>query len=289
MQRYRDIMVGVDGSAHSDKAVIWAAEEAAAQGLELRIVAVLSPWGDGSSIALDLERSHESTYRQTLRAAKMQAQERVPDLVVHTELRIGETVNELALESATARLVVTGSRGRGGFSGLLLGSTSMRLTTRAQAPVVVLPQHMKDSKRSGVVVGADGSQQAQQALAFAFEYAQRHSSTLTAVRAVQDPQLHRYSRTDADVVAALVERAERLVLEELAPWREKFPGVEILPRVLRGHPTDLLRRTAEQAELLVVGRRGRGMARSTFLGSVSHGVLHHAKCPVAVVGHSAAV
>ena len=80
-------------------------------------------------------------------------------------------------------------------------------------------------------------------------------------------------------------RDERLVLaESMAGWQEKFPEVEVHHRVTLGdHPVATLVRKSRDARLLVVGCRGRSAVRSVLLGSVSHGVLHHAKVPVAVV------
>jgi nucleotide-binding universal stress UspA family protein len=84
--------------------------------------------------------------------------------------------------------------------------------------------------------------------------------------------------------AAMAAREERLVLaESLAGWEEKFPDVEVVQQVVLGHPVPSLVSRAAKARLLVVGSRGHSSLRSLVLGSVSHGVLHHATGPVAVV------
>lgn len=283
MQYYQDIVVGIDGSSQSHDAVRWAADEAITRGLALRIVTVLAPWGDGSSIALDLKASHEPRYRELLAEAKKVALERDKNLIVKTQLRVGEAVHELALESAGAEMVVTGSRGRGGFSGLLLGSTSLRLSVRSQAPLVVVRRpHTRGDRQ--IVVGYDGSDDAQAALGFAFEHAQERGVGLTVARAVQEPALYSPAAADLEAVAAVLRQTEKAVERQLRPWQDKYPQVPTSIRVRRGQPANVLRRATENADLLVVGTRGRGLARSLLLGSISHGVLHHAPCPVAVVG-----
>ena len=79
-------------------------------------------------------------------------------------------------------------------------------------------------------------------------------------------------------------RDERLVLaESMAGWQEKFPDVSVEHLVVLGHPVPTLVSRSTQARLLVVGSRGHSALRSLVLGSVSHGVLHHATGPVAVV------
>jgi nucleotide-binding universal stress UspA family protein len=83
---------------------------------------------------------------------------------------------------------------------------------------------------------------------------------------------------------ALVANEEKRVLaESMAGWSEKYPDVQVEYQILPGHPVQALVIGAATSSLLVVGSRGRGSLRSLLLGSVSHGVLHHTRGPVAVV------
>ncbi|MEU4767664.1 universal stress protein [Actinosynnema sp. NPDC023794] len=142
----------------------------------------------------------------------------------------------------------------------------------------------RSSDAGPVVVGIDGSQISEAALAFAFEAADTREVPLIAVRA----------RTDSVIEAAMVplvdwdavEAEERsLLAERLAGWGEKYPDVVMRPVVVRDRPAHALIEQAigTAAQLVVVGSRGRGGAAGLVLGSASHAVLHHSPCPVAVV------
>ncbi|MFF4615534.1 universal stress protein [Nonomuraea jabiensis] len=70
----------------------------------------------------------------------------------------------------------------------------------------------------------------------------------------------------------------------LAPWRDKYPEVELVESIVPGHPAPALAGASKAADLVVVGSRGRGGFTAAGLGSVSHGVPHRARCLVAVIG-----
>jgi nucleotide-binding universal stress UspA family protein len=81
----------------------------------------------------------------------------------------------------------------------------------------------------------------------------------------------------------VAEDLERMMVEALSGWSEKYPDVEVHRHLVRGHAVEMLVQESEGAALLVVGRRGHGGFPGLPLGSVSNGVLHHADCPVAVL------
>jgi nucleotide-binding universal stress UspA family protein len=86
----------------------------------------------------------------------------------------------------------------------------------------------------------------------------------------------------ADV--AELETAERhAVAQALQGWHGKYPGVALTTRLIPGDARHALATVSQDAQLVVVGSRGHGGFGGLLLGSVSHYLLHHAACPVAVV------
>ncbi|MER7134415.1 universal stress protein, partial [Streptosporangium saharense] len=78
------------------------------------------------------------------------------------------------------------------------------------------------------------------------------------------------------------QQERRALAEALAGWGERHPDVKVTERLEYGHPVEALREASTEADLLVVGSRGRGDLTGLLLGSVSHALLHHAACPVVV-------
>jgi nucleotide-binding universal stress UspA family protein len=162
----------------------------------------------------------------------------------------------------------------------------LHVTAHAACPVIAVPWAMEsDVPRHGVVVGVDGSELSEAAIDYAFDMASELREPLIAIHAWHDP-----TRTGVGLMMPIgydpadVVKEERLALaESLAGWQEKFPDVEVERNFVLGHPVPALVSRAAHARILVVGCRGRGVLRSLVLGSVSHGVLHHATSPVAVV------
>jgi len=139
-----------------------------------------------------------------------------------------------------------------------------------------------------IVVGIDGSPQSLGALRFALAEAALRGAKVRAVHAWSIPYAP-LSTAPFVVVADLpelersvMEHAER-VLDEALQQLELPEGVEVEREVAKGDATHALIRSAENAELLVVGSRGRGGFAGLLLGSVSQRCAHHAPCPVVIV------
>jgi len=276
------VIVGADDAASTGAAVDWAADEADLRGARLHLVHAWQgePEGPGSE---DADQARQSG-AQMLDALVRRAADRHPELRITSGAVEVPPREALTALSAEAQLLVLGSRGRGGFPALLIGSTSLHLAAHAACPVVVVPGNAPEPG-AGVAVGLDGRQADDEVLAFAFETAQRRQLPLTAVHAWSYP-LIRLSGHPAPPVYELghVEAEEaRLVAELLAGWREKYPGVPVAEDIVRSGPAKRLVALSGSRQLLVVGRRGTPDGPVGRLGSVSQAVVQHARCPVAVV------
>lgn len=125
------IVLAVDGSPDSEKAVDFAIAEAQWRGAEILAVHAWRP--DHESAGTGVE-----TAERLLSQAVAGRRERAPDVVIRQEVLSGETREVLIEASKSAQLVVVGARGRGGFSGMLLGSVSQAVLRRACCPVAVV-------------------------------------------------------------------------------------------------------------------------------------------------------
>lgn len=283
------VVVGVDGSDGSRAALAFATEEARRRDAPLHLLHALA-WPLGGTAAelppdVRLRTAVEQGAQTLLTTAAGGATDVLGTDRVSWSVADGDPVGILNAASAEAQLLVLGSRGVGGVAGLLLGSTATAVVTRAVCPVVVLPDPtaVVVSPRTAVVVGVEGRPGDEAVLAFAFGEAAARGTGLVAVHAWQDAVLETSFPSMSPLVdwAGVLLDEERVLAEALAGWREKKPDVAVREVLLRERTARALVSVALTAELLVVGHRHRGpLAR---LGSTTHGVLHRAGCPVAVV------
>lgn len=292
---HKTIVVGHDGSAGSDVALGWALDLAERRRAPVKVVRAFErsmfatglgdPYGTGELDSLRTRAEEDlSTARDRARATH-------PGVEVTAALEEGVAQHVLVGLSRQADSVVLGSRGAGGFSTLVAGSTTMYVATHAECAVVAVPSSAPSPHARGVVVGVDGSEVSEAAIAYGFQHAAELGSPLTAVHAWSEPLTGTAVRAAMPIPGdpAAYSRSQQILLaESLAGWSEKYPDVEVHRLVVHGHPVRALADAASGAELLVVGCHGRGAVRSILLGSVSHGVLHLSTSPVAVVrGHTA--
>lgn len=286
MEPVRPVVVGTDGSASGAAALLRAVDEAEHPRRPLRVLHAMDVrYGAAFSRANPVFVADERrAAEEVLDAAVAAARAAAPGLDVRGLLAAGPPAAALVEQAADADLVVVGCRGRGGFTGLLLGSTSRDVAMRAPGAVLVVrPGGVGAGPSAGrVVVGVDGEPQSADALAFAFARAAERGLGLTAVHVARSPAVyvdmpvsHRWDWAE--------EAARTLLTGCLAGWRERCPGVDVVARAVLGNAAAVLVGESVGAELLVVGSRGRGRVGGLLLGSVGHAVLHHAGCPVAVV------
>ncbi|MEU8104909.1 universal stress protein [Nonomuraea muscovyensis] len=281
------IVVGFDGSESSLRAVAWAGQEAALRGAPLRIVHAMARWTPDALLVPEpagWEVEAEAAAREQLEQVASQARTDRPGVPVTTEVVPSGAAEGLLQAAEGAQLLVVGNRGHGGFAELLLGSVSRRVAARATCPVAVVRQPL-GADLGVVVVGVTGLPGQEALLDFAFREAALRDVVLRAVHAwthpgtvtpwVVEPVVH-------DVEAVGQDEA-LLLAQALAGWREKFPDVEVVQRVVHKQPAEALVDASEEADLVVVGASHRMARALPGLGGTAHAVLHHARAPVIVV------
>ncbi|NKZ07455.1 universal stress protein [Actinomadura latina] len=281
------IIVGVDGSEPSLLAVDWAAAEAARRDAPLHLVHAVPPWlldVPDDPDAAEMRKRILDGGREIVDTGVARARARVPGLEVTGEQAGGQPARALIERAAGAVLLVTGSRGKGGLTGLALGSVAMQTASHAPCPAVVVRANGRTAYGE-IVVGVDGSRANEAAVGFAFEEASLRGARLRALLAWSHPASTGPGDMqplvyDRDIVEA---EEKRVLAESLAGWRAKYPDVEVVPEAVRGRAVRALAEASVHADLLVVGSRGRGGFTGLLLGSVGHAMLHRAHCPVAVI------
>ncbi|GAB7039055.1 MULTISPECIES: universal stress protein [Catenuloplanes] len=278
MSRTDHLTLGFDDSPGARTALHWALDEAARTGAALRLALVLDtpavpapvpyPVGWPDQAAMDVATAVLD--RVTEAAAHSH-----PAVPVTRTVRRGAPARVLEDLSRTSRLLVLGSHGHGGFTGMLLGSTGVSVSAHAHCPVVVVRRHA--DPHGHVAVGLDGSPASRIALRFAARAAVSRGVPLHAVR-VWTPPSPLWEPSGFD--AAAVQAAETAALDKDLV---DCPSTRITAEVVAGNPAGVLLAAARHAQLVVVGTRGHGGFTGMLLGSVSQHLLHHAPCPVAVV------
>ena len=282
----KTITVGADGSDGGLSAVEWAAEAAERRGLPLRIVHASAPWLYTTPVDPRFGAIREwllTGAQEVVDAAVEAARRRAPDITVEGEAVPGPAARAMLEKAEDAAIVVVGSRGSGQVTGLLFGSTALQVVTHSPVPVVAV-RDLEPGVRREIAIGVDGSEAEESAIGFAFEEAGLRKARLRVIHVWSHPSTGNGNMKSLVYDPQLVTEEElRLLAESLAPWREKYPDIEVVPEVVRGRPVRILSGASARADLLVVGTRGRGGFAGLLLGSVSHTLLHHAHCPLAVV------
>ncbi|WP_344682664.1 universal stress protein [Saccharopolyspora taberi] len=284
------VVVGYDLSDASRRAVWWAAREAASRHRRLLLVHVFVwPFSERVPVTVPAQEEVVEPLQQALRrelAVLVEGCREIgPGLDIGSELPFGDPSEVLAATAQDAALLVLGAVGAGGVASHL-GSTAAELLARGSgAPVVVVRGRGPEPGTGPVVVGVDGSAVSEKAVQFAFDFASRHEAVLVAAHSWSDAPLDPYARVQHWEVpwTEMRDDALELLSRSLAGWAEQYPDVTVRRAVSAAQAAHTLVEEAEGASLLVVGSHGRGRVRRLLLGSVSHAVVHHAPCPVAVI------
>ncbi|MBQ0984780.1 universal stress protein [Streptomyces sp. F63] len=292
------VVAGVDGSDASLRAVDWAADAAVRHETPLRVLCATGP-----ALGTPVPELEENAERIRDLAVE-HARKRVPSVDVTGEIVPESAADALLSAGRNAFTLVVGSRGRGGVTGMLLGSVGLAVAGRADCPVVVVrgePDGGKEPVVLGIqdedagegpspVPGIEDTAEGRSAAEYAFREAQRRGCELIAVHAWRAPGGGRSAvpgapdtgdRGDADEQCRA--RAGKVIDEAVAQAGERYPDVVVRRRAVAGSARQALLNAAREASLLVVGAHARRGHFGLQLGLVNHAVLHHSPCPVAVV------
>jgi nucleotide-binding universal stress UspA family protein len=273
------IVVGYDGSPGAAQALRWAAREAWARGTTLTVCLAWTPDHmelPTESAQCDLARQHG---QEVLTRGLPYAESVLGPGRVRADLTAGSAAQVLCERSQVAEMVVVGSRGHGELPGMRLGSVAWQVAGHASGRVVVVRGAWRPANRAPgpVVLGADGSPAGLAATVFAFKEAELRDVPLVTVCALIDA-LGRFGGS-----RQLEEDFDYLV----AAAAKEHPEVSVVRQVLPGAPRAALLSAAADAQLLVVGARGRGGFDEMSLGSIAQAMLLYAPGPVAVVRQAA--
>lgn len=281
------VVVGVDGSPNASDAALWAAHEAATRGTGLLIVHA-EPLHEDPAALETSSQAHRRTVdaRALLEREAEHVRTQLPELKIDGMLVGSAPAKGLIELSGDAELLVCGSRGRGGFSGMLVGSVSRKLSLHARCPLVVVRAEPLQAVREEVVLGV-GPKHTPAAIRFAFESARRYGAELVATRVWTSSVEYGGMVAPATMWIAdyesYRETAALAARDALEPFEAEFPDVTVRIKTGEGNPVAALGEAANGARLLVVGaHRNRGPL-SVGAGYAVDGLIAHSPVPLALV------
>ncbi|SFG69390.1 universal stress protein [Streptomyces mirabilis] len=296
------VVAGVDGSAESLAAAAWAAREAVRRGRPLRLVHVWD-WHPRQRDGEIANAAQRHLGRRSLRQAEERVRTECPDVRLSDEQVEGPAVATLLKAVDQADVTVLGSRGLSGFTGFLVGSVALGVVAEATRPVVLVradeeaeDEHVPtgegrastDTGYRDVVLAIDLDDPCDEVIEFAFEAARLRHARLRAVHAWHAPHPSGLGSGDIGLVNDVWQGEEWLgfLKAVLQVWRDKYPDVEVLETVVEDKASTALLRASTGVSLLVVGHRLAERSLGPRTGPVTHSVIHHVRCPVAVVPHA---
>ena len=282
------VVVGVDGSYTAIRAARWAAAVARRLEASLHIVHAEPYVGHNFSDAIAEIRAIEMTSQHELAQAILKAAEHAvradcADLLITTE-DLSESADTGLIElSHRARMIVLGSEEVTLGTAILVGSTTVAVATRASCPVIVWRGDSVAPTSQPILLGVDGDDDSRVAITAAFELADRLGVDIVAVHAWSK----RRSPGDVNLPFMIdwdaMEADQRQHLsDKLSRWIRLYPDVGVTFVADAKRPSKALLSRSANAQLVVVGSRGRGPMLSVVLGSTGMNLLHHSAVPVMI-------
>lgn len=270
------VIIGYDGSKHSQAALDTAIDEARARDVDLLVCNAV----DTGIYLPGREHAHEMTAERAVQDAFARAAAVLGEKRVHTHIEPGHPSSVLLRQSGPEDLVVVGSHGYRPVTQMFVGSTSEAVAGHGSGPVLVV-RHPVEHPHGHLTVGVDGSEVSARALAMAVDIAARDGATVRAVMSVP-PMIDAAGVVSGPDEPALQQAGQDLA-EIVARATTGRSGVTVEEHVVQLHPIEAMLEHARGARMVVVGSRGRGGFTALVLGSVSRRLVHTAPCPVLVV------
>jgi nucleotide-binding universal stress UspA family protein len=288
-------VVGIDGSDAAAHALEWATIQAPGRTSRLRLV---TSWqAPVSAPTIQSIPSGSSVFDQDQLASSAQrVVDAAADNITPADGITLEPVvahggpSAVLLDAADdAALLIVGTRGRGGFQRLLIGSTSTQCATHASGAVAVVPQAADTRAATDIVVGIDGSDNSIAALEWALTFAQPGSRVEalsvwdTSPITVGTDQYFFPEATDL-AEQRFDHLVDRVVADHPNTSRgENATNVTVEHHFVAGMPRRVLSERSRSTDLLVLGARGHGAIGAALMGSVSTWTLHHANTTTVIV------
>ena len=277
------ILAGFDGSQVSADAARWAADEAQRRHAGLTIVGcyavpIITDYGIGATVVTANLDEIAAATKRGLDEMTSRLAESHPALAVNGIVIQGGARRVLVEQAAHADLLVLGSTGAGQAASWLFGSIAHAVARSSPCPVVLVTGDRPMSEHPRVVVGVGGYETSLPALDWAIDEADILGGELIVVHAWSYPY-----GTETAVGRDFIRVDAATEMDRSVEHARMRGGGAVEGRLAEADAADELVRAAEEADLLVVGTRGRGGLRSILFGSVSSDVICRAACPIVVV------
>lgn len=274
MTESKPILVPLDGSNIAEYALPAAAWYSRMTGAPLKFIHVL----DSETKPEERAKSAEDFQRYTNQLAASHGLGKVDCAVL-----VGAAAEEVLSGAVTASAIVLASHGRGGFRAMVVGSVADKIVRGAQVPVLIEPGTDKPKAAPGaprtILVGLDGSEEAERGLEVARKLAEKDGTKVTIVRSysIPPPVGIEFATYPADLATTLEDAAKAYLSQTAKPGEKTV--------LMQGDATTAILHTAEHVDagLIVLTSTGKGRARRIALGSTTDRVIHGTERPVLVV------
>lgn len=278
------IVVGVDTSTSSMIALDWATQEAKATRSPMHLIHGFSH--DRPDLIFNMGAEPADLYasgERVLVRARNRIQLRDRMIQVSSSHPEGYPAAALVRASKGARMVVVGSHGDSMLHISSLGETAHQVAAHAACPVAVVRKESDAGAAFGrITVGVDRSQDSADALAWAFDAAERSGSEVLAMHAWQ-PKDARDPGLGAADWPTYTAQCRSHIEQVIADQQAQHPQVKVVTDIADGNPTKTLLSESHASDLIVIGARGSGGFEGLALGRVARDVLAHAGCDVVLM------